>query len=87
MEIRFLIGSMVGVGLFMVGHLITAVWWAGRMTANAESMNKSIDRLATTLSRHDDIFYEKREARDQIARRDKEISDLWGAINSMRDHQ
>lgn len=82
-----MIGSIVSIALFMFAHLLTAVWWASKMTANATSMNKAIDRLSKVLEKHDDRFYEKREASDQIARRDREITDIWGAIDSLRQRK
>jgi hypothetical protein len=76
MELRFLIGSIVAIGLFMTAHLITAVWWASQVTAAINAMKSAINELRSDIKGHDGRFYEKVEAKEQIIRRDKEINDV-----------
>lgn len=84
MEMRFFIGATVTLGIFVLGHIFTAVWWAAKMTANVASMAMAIDRLTTTLDKHDNRFYDKKEAKEQIARRDQEVKDIWIEIKRVR---
>jgi hypothetical protein len=84
MEFKFLFGSVVSIGLFMVVHLVTAVWWASQVTAAIDSMKDAIKELRADLKNHDDKFFGKQEAKDQVAKRDREMAELWLAVNLVR---
>jgi hypothetical protein len=83
-ELRFLVGAIVSIGLFMTAHLITAVWWASQVTAAIRGMKDAIDELRSDIKGHDGRFYEKQEAKEQILRRDKEINDVRVDLSVLR---
>jgi len=68
----------------MVAHLLAAVWWASKITFSVDRMGSLVEKLETVIETHSKEFYGKEEAREQIARRDVEIKDLWGGVNSVR---
>ena len=81
----YMITGLVSMCVFMISHLVAAVWWAGKISGNVDRMSSAIEKLDKVLDNHSKEFYGKEEAKEQIARRDKEVDDIWGAINSIRD--
>jgi len=84
MEFRFVIGSFCSIALFMIAHLITAVWWASQITATLNSMKDTVNNLRDDIKSHDFRFYEKQEAKEQIARRDAELNQVWGTVKEIQ---
>ncbi len=69
----------------IIGHVVTTVWWASAITTTLRFMTIELKHLRDQLNTHDGKFYEKNEAKEQVAKRDKELSDVWSEISKLRD--
>lgn len=69
----------------IIGHVVTTVWWASAITTTLRFMADELKRIGKQLADHDGKFYEKDEAKEQVAKRDKEVEALRDEISVMRD--
>ena len=71
--------------LAIIGHVVTSVWWASAITTTLRYMTEELKRLGHQIGSYDGKFYEKTEAKEQVAKRDKEISDVWTEVSKIRE--
>lgn len=71
--------------LAIIGHVVATVWWASAITTTLRFMADELKRIGKQLADHDGRFFEKGEAKEQVAKRDKELSDVWNEISKLRD--
>jgi hypothetical protein len=65
--------ALMTLSIFLIGHLIAAVWWASHVNTVLSAMIKAIDKLTTTLTKHEEKHYSKVEAAKDLSVRDKQI--------------
>lgn len=77
--------GVIGLFLAIIAHVVASVWWASAITTTLRFNTHELKRIAQTISDHGGLFYEKGEAKEQIAKRDKELSDVWSEISKIRE--
>jgi hypothetical protein len=76
MSVNALTGAVLTVGIFMLGHLITAVWWASKITTLLDGINGSLKKVTQVTEDHAKTFFLKEEADRYIALRNQQMAAL-----------
>lgn len=79
------VAAIIGLVLAIIVHIVATVWWASSITTTLRFQAMELKRIGQQLGLHDGKFYEKEEAREQVAKRDREVSELWSAISVIRE--
>lgn len=69
----------------IISHIVATVWWASSITTTLRFQALELKRIGQQLGSHDGKFYDKEEARSQVQKRDKEVSDIQNDVSKLRD--
>jgi len=67
--------------LAILGQTMAAVYWAGVFTTNIKNLTATVEKLQS----RDDLFVREKDYLQQVANRNREVSDLWKSLNDLRD--
>lgn len=78
MSLEFVIPLLITVGIFMAGHLGTAVWLASRLSSEVREVRKDVDRLIGRMDRTDELRERTTRVEGSVAAAHDRIDELTG---------
>jgi len=73
--------AFVALFFTIAGQTMAVVYWAGVFTTNIKNLTTAVEKLQS----RDDLFVKRADYLEQVAARNREISDIWKAQNDLRD--
>ena len=77
--------AMAGLGLIVVAHLCSTVWWMSKITTTLDILAASVGEIKSILARHEATYYTKEEAAKDFAHRDSRIDAAWNKLDKLID--
>ena len=77
--------ALVSITIFLIVHLVAAVWWASHVNTVLTLLRESIENLNKTLAKHDEKLYSKVDASKDLAIRDRQIDAAFKKIDKIVD--
>ena len=78
------IAIIVTLALFVVGHLITTVWWASKVSTLLDRVQTDLRDIVTELKAVRNVYVTKDDYLQRMISTDKEHTAIWGAIDALR---
>ena len=75
-------GAIVGIVIFLIGQLSTAIWWASKVSATLEFIVKGLSRVEACTAGMDDKYLRKTDAAEKHAVMEKSIEAIWKRLDS-----
>lgn len=79
------IAIWVSLLLFMLGHLITGVAWASRISEKLVNITTVMKELSDSIRTHDANIYTKTEASSDFTKRDMKIDAMFEQVDINRN--
>ena len=83
------VGEMVGLvslGIVVLGHLCTTVWWMSKITTTLEIMSKSVDSISAVIIKHEATYYNKEDAMREIGKLEQKIDKAHIRIDNFHEN-
>jgi len=73
--------------LLMIIQLCAGIWWASKINTTLVFLCRDLDALVQKVDSHSRSFKTKDDCLLMHSKMNKEIDDIWKAINSIREKQ
>ena len=77
--------SVLSLGIAMVGHLVTSVWWASSITTRIEILIEKVNTIMETNSRHEATFATKEQVAKDFAHIETRVDAAWKKIDQISE--
>jgi hypothetical protein len=81
-------GAMIAMGGLLaglVGHIITTVWWASKITTVCEMAQKSLAELTAEMKSVNKTYVSKEDFARERAIAEKEHEAMWKQIDKLKE--
>ena len=79
------ISIVVALFIFVVGHIITTVWWASRINTLLDIVQTDLHDVITELKTMKAVFVSKEEISRELALDEKEKCAIWKNIDELKE--
>lgn len=80
MNIALLI-ALVTLGIGLISHIVTTVWWASKITTILESAQKSLIELSVDMKAVNKTYVSKEDFAREMGHMEKRIDAAWEKID------
>ena len=81
------IGAIVTLGVFVIGHLMTTIWWASRVNTLLDVVQNKLSEIVVNLKAMESSYVKKEELAYRVATSDKEHAAMWKQIDDLKASQ
>lgn len=78
------LGVMITMGIFIVTHIVTTVWWASRMNTLMDIVRKELADVVIELKANRGLYSSKSELAAVMAVAEKERVALWKNVDEIK---
>lgn len=76
--------AIIALVIGLVGHVITTVWWASRITTILELTQKSMETLSVEMKAVNKTYVSKEDLARELVVNEKEHAAMWKQIDNMK---
>ncbi|HEY9874592.1 MAG TPA: hypothetical protein V6D12_14225 [Candidatus Obscuribacterales bacterium] len=82
MDLALVIGlATLGVGL--IGHIVTTVWWASKITNILENAQKSLNELSIDMKSVNKTYVSKEDFARELGHVEKRLDAAWAKLDAL----
>jgi hypothetical protein len=80
-----LVIALITLGVGLLGHIVTTVWWASKITTILENALKSLMELSIEMKAVNKTYTSKEDFSREIGRIDKSQEAMWTKVDHLND--